>query len=250
MEECSSPVAPAMLAKHRPALDAVATDLMKDWSRWSPAEIADSLKISPVLAAQFMRMAYEFPNKTTGRKAIEAYTGVVFRAFGYDTLDSTRQHRADMCIDIISSLYGWLRAGDIVKPYRLDFTPRMAPDGESMANYLKPLVTPLLLDSLSAGGDAEVLDLLPADAARCVDWRCVKKHADVVKIEFRSVADGGKLKTPHSTLLKTLRGRLLREIVCRDIRTASQLALFECGSMYAAPGSDPLSGIITMLCTV
>lgn len=250
MEECTAPVAPALLAEHRPALDGVATALMRDWSRWSPADIAQALKISPALAARFARMAYEFPNKTTGGKAIEAYTGVVFKAFGYGSLDPELQMRADRSIDIISSLYGWLRADDIVKPYRLDFSPRMAPDGISMASYWKPLVTPLLIRSMLGVAEEELLDLMPADAAACLDWKALRCHVRVVKVEFRSVADGGKLKTPHSTLLKTLRGQLLREIVVRDIRAASQLASFECDTMYAAPDSDPHSGSITMLCTV
>lgn len=250
MEECAAPVESAMLAEHRPALDRVATALMHGWSQWSPADIAQALKISPALAARFVRMAYEFPNKTTGGKAIEAYTGVVFKAFGYGRLDPELQMRADRTIDIISSLYGWLRADDIVKPYRLDFTPRMAPDGSSMANYWKPLITPLLIDSMLGVAEEELLDLMPADAASCLDWKALRRHVRVVKVEFRSVADGGKLKTPHSTLLKTLRGQLLREIIVCNIRTASQLVSFECDKMYAAPGSDPHSGSITMLCSV
>lgn len=248
MAECSTPVNTGQLKRHRPELDSIATLLMKDWGKWTVEEIADRLKISLSLASSFKRMAYEFPNKTTGSKAIEAFTGVVFRALDYVSLSEGEQKRADKTVNIISSLYGWLRGDDIVKPYRLDFTTRVAPTGDSMAGYFKPLITPMLLESMEAGGENEILDLMPGDAEKCLDWRWIKRSAKVVKVEFRSVADGGSLQTPHATLLKTLRGQLLRDIIRKDISSISRLLGYESETMYADPDSDPSSGKLTLLC--
>ena len=148
MAECATPVSTGQLKRHRPELDSIATLLMKDWSKWTIEEIADRLRISLSLAAAFKRMAYEFPNKTTGSNAIEAFIGVVFRALDYASLTEGEQKRAEETVNIISSLYGWLRGDDIVKPYRLDFTTRMAPTRETMARYWRPLITPMLLESI------------------------------------------------------------------------------------------------------
>lgn len=220
---------------------------MKSWGEWSVDEIAYALRISSSLAAEFKRRAYEFPNKATGCKALEAYTGVVFKALDYASLTQEEKTGADKNIEIVSSLYGLLRGSDIVKPYRLDYTTRIAPDGGSMAGYWKPLITPILMETMAADGEDEILDLLPADAAKCLDWRWIKRSAKVVKVDFRSIEDGGTLKTPHSTLLKTLRGRLLRDIVQNDIRTFSDLMGYQSSTMCVDPDSEPSSGQIKIL---
>lgn len=247
MGECTALTEADELRQHRPELDSIATSFMKSWGEWSADEIADALKISHPLAAEFKRMAYEFPNKATGSKALEAYTGVVFKAFGYASLTDDGKKRADREAVIVSSLYGLLRGDDIVKPYRLDYTTRMSPTGETMAGYWKPLITPILLKSMAAAGEDEILDLMPADAAKCLDWRWIKRAARVVKVDFRSIATGGALKTPHSTMLKTLRGRLLRDIVQNDIHTIADLMSYESPTMCIDPYSDPTSGKITIL---
>lgn len=250
MTHCDGLITPAVLAARRPCLDPVATTLMESWSQWSPSAIASALKVSPAIAADFMTMAYEFPNKTLGSKAIEAFTGVVFKALDYGSLSPDEKTRADRMVNIISSVYGWLRSDDIVKRYRLDYTARMAPSNETMARYWRPVVTPLLADSLRCTGDNEIVDLLPADAAKCIDWSKIKHLARVVKVDFKSVADGGRLKTPHSTLLKTLRGRLLREILHKNIGTIGQLFTLTSSTMWVDPESDPDSGTLTILVAI
>lgn len=247
MEPCREMVEPGVLALHRPYLDSLVTTLMKGWSQWKVDDIAQALGISGALAASFLRMAYDFPDKTTGCKALEAFTGVVFKALDYSSLTADERHRADSRIDIISSAYGWLRGGDIIKPYRLDYASRMAPGDLSMAAYWKPVITSLLLDSMQKDGEEMMLDLLPAEAAKCLDWRIIRRQVNVIKVTFRSLKAGGSVKTPHATLLKTLRGKLLREIIHRDIRSVTALAALETDTMYVDPDSDPASGTLTIL---
>ena len=248
MRGCDTPVQSETYRLHRPELDTIATHFMRDWCKWPLDEISSAFKISASLAAEVKRMAYEFPNKATGCKALESFTGVVFKALDYSSLSDQHKQVADSSVNIISSLYGLLRGDDIVKPYRLDYTTRVAPTGEAMSAYWKRIITPMLLDSMRHCGETEILDLMPADAAKCLDWRMIKRETRVVKVDFRSIHDGGTLKTPHSTLLKTLRGRLLRDIIESDIRTADELAGYQSPSMYASPDSDPASGKITILC--
>lgn len=248
MRECDSLVDNDIYRLHRPELDTIASHLMREWCEWPVAEIASAFRVSSSLAAEVKRMAYEFPNKSTGCKALEAYTGVVFKALDYASLNDAQKQVSDSGVCVISSLYGLLRGDDIVKPYRLDYTTRVAPTGEAMSAYWKSIITPMLLDPMRDCGETEILDLMPADASKCLDWRMIKREARVVKVDFRSVHDGGTLKTPHSTLLKTLRGRLLRDIIERDIRTTSALASYHAPGMYASPDSNPISGKITILC--
>lgn len=239
-------VSPEEYRQHHPGLDSIATLFMKKWSELPLGEVASVLKVSNAMAAAFKRMAYDFSYKETGCKAIEAFTGVVFRAFDYASLSHDRQRYADRSIDIVSSLYGLLKSDDIVKPYRLDFNTRIAPAGETMAKYWKPLITPMLIDSLRDSGEKEVLDLLPSEAAKCINWQWVKSEMQVIKVDFKSAADGGTLKTPHATELKRFRGHLLREIIQNEIKSFKELLALESYLMCIDPESDPNSGKITV----
>lgn len=236
------------MMQHTPMFDSTANSIMAQCSECTIDEIVDRLNISLSLATGIKRMAYEFPNKATGCKALAAFTGVVFKALKYASLSTHQQARADKAVNIISSIYGWLRGDDIVKPYRLDYTARIAPTGQPMNAYWKSIITPALLHTMSNDNEHEILDLLPTDASKCLDWTCIKSTANVVKVDFRSISDGGKLTTPHATLLKTMRGCLLRDIVINEIQTIEQLMHYESPTMMVDPQSDPSEGKITMLC--
>lgn len=247
MAEQELPISTEDYMHHHPRLDSIATLFMKKWSEWPLGEIAAVLKVSNSMAAAFKRMAYNFSYKETGLKALDAFTGVVYHEFDYGSLSSGQQKYADSSIEIISSLYGLLRGDDIVKSYRLDFNTLIAPTRETMAKYWKPLITPMLLESMRPSRDKEVLDLLPSEAAKCLNWQWIKRETRVLKVDFKSIADGGSLKTPHSTLLKKFRGNLLREIVQNEIKSFEELLAFKSDSIYIDPETEPISGKITIL---
>lgn len=203
--------------RHHPVGEGIADGVMADIACMSIPEIMKEVKLSGVMAGKLLRMAYEFPNKSSGLKAIEAYTGVVFKAFDFQTLSADRQDYAIQRIAIISSLYGWLRPDDYIKPYRLDYTTRIAPDGRPLADYWRKDVTINLVRHIQAHGETDILDLLPADAARSVDRKLVKRFAKIWKVDFKELTPGGAYKTPNANRLKTLRGMLLREIVKQNI---------------------------------
>lgn len=223
MTACADPVQPQVYAAARPALEAMADDIMHSLRGATAAELSRDARLSPGLASALVRMVYDFSNKSTGGTAIRAYSGVVFKALDYATLPPAAQADLGRRVRIISSLYGWLRPDDIIKPYRLDFTTRLAPDDRPMAAYLRDAVTDCLLAELQASGCADVLDLLPADAARCIDWKRVASAARVWKAEFREPSPDGTLRTPNAGRLKTLRGRLLRHIVTEAITSPDAL---------------------------
>ena len=236
MAACDGSVTPEQYALHRPALDTQAGSIMESLRGMNAGELAAAVKRSLPMARRLVRMIYDFPDKRLGGEAIEAFTGVVFRAFGYRSLDDDARRRACGHVRIVSSLYGWLRPDDIVKPYRFDFTTALAPGGRNFAAYWREYVTGCLLDELEACGATEVLNLLPGDAARCIDWKRVGAAATVWKADFREAVAGETFRTPNSNRLKTLRGELLRQIVCDGISSAGQL-MTAVGDNYIGEGS-------------
>ncbi len=223
MTACDRPVAADASAAHRPAGEASADAIMATVRDSDATQLAATTKLSAAMVRRLREMAYEFPNKALGSPAIEAYTGVVFKAFAYPTLDAVC--RADACrrVRIISSLYGWLRPDDIIKAYRLDFTTPIAPGGKSLAAYRREEVTAQLVATLKESGEDLILNLLPGDAAKLIDWRQIAPIADTVKADFVEVLPGGATRTPNSNRLKTLRGKLLRQIVTDSIDSRDAL---------------------------
>lgn len=226
MSDRELPVTPELYATHTPDGEVVADEVMATVAALSVSDIADAIKISHKMAAKVAVMAYEFPNKGLGLRAIDAYTGVVFKNLSFPTLPDAARIRTMERVRIISSLYGWLRPDDYVKPYRFDYTTPLAPEDRSFCSYWRRDVTVSLVRDLRQTGETDVLDLLPADASKCVDWKLVKNFAKVWKVDFKDILDGNNVRTPHAGRLKALRGRLLRNILTQDLKTPEDLRTF------------------------
>lgn len=249
MTQCDTPISADTYAAHCPTLETYADNIMASLGDMSAAELTTAVKISQTMARRLVEMVYDFGNKTSGAAAIEAFTGVVFRALSYKTLDSCAQRHICGNVRIISSLYGWLRPDDIVKAYRLDFsTPLAPPDNKTFKSYWRPYVTGCLLRYIEKNACQEVLDLLPAEAAQCIDWRQVRQKASVYKVEFRELTDGSHTRTPNAGRLKTLRGELLRQIATEGITTANGL-LNLTGQNYISEAEPSPSGTIIFTTT-
>lgn len=223
MADREMPVSHETYETNRPVGETQADEIMARVATLSALDIAELIKISLPFAGKVSRMAYEFPNKSVGIKAMEAYTGVVFKAFDYLSLSQIEKERTENNVRIISSLYGWLRPDDFIKPYRFDFATPIAPDDISLAAYWRKDVTIQLVRYLQECGEASILNLLPSDAAKCIDWKLVKRFAKVWKIDFKTPKDGSGWCTPHAGKLKALRGELLRNIITSDISNPSEL---------------------------
>lgn len=206
-----------------PVFEREADEIMNSLREKTPAEIADAVRISGALASRACNMIYDFPDKSIGMKAIEAYTGVVYKALDYESFSEDETNWAVGKIGIISSLYGYLGPNDIVKPYRLDFTTRLAPGNISFSAYWRKKLTEYIIHTLQSSGQTEVLDLMPADAAKCLDFKRLSTLARIIKVDFKELLPGGTMRTPRANHLKTLRGQLLRLIVANRIESSEDL---------------------------
>lgn len=280
MTACAESVSPEEYKLHLPTGEVGADEIMANIAGLNAAELASMAKFSGAMAVKALRMAYEFPNKSLGAKAIEAFTGVVFKAFDYSSLDEGEREIAGESVRLISSLYGWLRPDDIIKAYRLDFNTALAPgdkplpaDGfypldsdtpflatghsaldsdthfsatghpalafdKPMWSFWKRDVTISLVKEIKERNGEAVLNLLPGDAAKMIDWKLVKNFAKVWKVDFKELSDGGEWKTPTANRLKELRGHLLREIVTRKLDSPRDLLALDTDRLLALGTPD------------
>lgn len=222
-------------AECRPLFDGIANAIMDSLRDRTPEQLAAEAGITLRLAASLRRMIYEFPNKSIGFRAIEAFTGVVFRQLRLAEYDGAQREFLRDNVRIVSSLYGWLRPDDIIKPYRFDFKSHVAPLGETLMKYWKKDVTIALAQELRAKGDTVIIDLLPSDAAKCVDWKLIKRFANVYKVDFKMYDGTDAMKTPNAGRLKELRGRLLDLIVRNGLSSLADIATLESPDFMSDP---------------
>ena len=223
MDDREIPIDHEIYELNKPVGEEEAAEIMSRVASLNSYEIAEIVKISLPMASKLSRMAYEFPNKLIGIKAIESFTGVVFKAFDYNSLSTVEKQRASDNVRIISSLYGWLRPNDVIKPYRFDFTTPIAMDDKTLYSFWRKNVTIELVRYLKERGETSILNLLPADAAKCIDWKLVKNFAKVWKVDFKEPKDGSGWRTPNAGKLKSFRGNLLRDIITQDIESPTEL---------------------------
>ena len=213
--------------RNKPALEELADDSMNFISSLSTIDISNILGISNQLASKVATLAYDFPNKSIGYKTLYAFTGEAYRALQSSTLSNVAKEKAANDLRIISSLYGFLTPENIIKPYRLEFNKNCAPGNLNMAKFLKPKVTVEFVRYLKETHQNEIINLLPADADLCMDWKIIKAFAKVYKVCFKEIAPGGTFKTPLAKKLKESRGLMCREILENNINSFNQLITFE-----------------------
>lgn len=240
----------ALYQAHRPMFEEKADAIMEDLKDLSAGELASILGLSATLARKMQKSVYEFGYKSMGMEAIEAFTGVVFKALDYPSLDAKAKERCNRNVRIISSLYGWLRPDDVVKPYRLDFTTRpeegIAAE-KSLNLFWRQDVTKALVRLVQEENETEILNLLPADAAKCIDWKLAKRFAKVWKVDFSEVKEGGVMKTPSAGRLKELRGKLLRQILEEGVKDAKGVMSLA-GPAYVCEGNTVYPDHLQFLC--
>ena len=245
-----SDVTPQEYEAHKPVGETLADEIMATLKELPVNELVEQTGLSSTLAVKMKKMAYEFAFKATGNAAITSYTGVVFKALDYASLDAEARQRCNEEVGLISSLYGWLRPDDIIKPYRLDFNskPEGNPvEGKALNAFWKADVTKQIVKTIQSQGITEILNLLPSDASKCVDWKLVKRFAKVWKVDFQEMQEGGKLKTPTANRLKTLRGTLLRQILEEDIRD-SRGVMHTVSPHYVCEGTPVYPDHLQFLC--
>lgn len=209
----TGPVDPDILKAHTPFFQNEANDIAYALSQLGINEIVEKFKMTPTLAQKAVRLAYDFPYKEMSDEAIKLFSGEVFRAIDFPTLSDDVKNKFYNNVRIISSLYGMLRPDDYIKPYRLEFKAPIGHDSSPLTKFWKKKVTILLGKEIKESGDNVILNLLPGDAATCIDFKLIKAFAKVIKPDFRILTKDGIVRNPYTGELKAARGALLTEIL-------------------------------------
>ena len=241
-------IEPPVFLDHKPILEEMADSIMEYMVNLAPSKIAEILGISNQLAIKAHSLAYDFPNKLMGCRALYAFTGEAYRGLDVKTMGESAIINANNNLRIISSLYGILRPSDIIKPYRCEFNKNIGPLQQAPIKIFKPKVTVDLVNSIKDNKIKDVINLLPGDADKCIDWKVIRAFSKVHKICFQTITHEGKLKTPVTGRLKELRGIMARTIFEEGISSFSDLTQIKSNHFIFSP-EDSKPGLPVFITT-
>ena len=232
---------PSVFDQHTPVFEEVADAIMANIEQLSPGDISEILGVSHQLAIKSRSLAYDFPHKLTGYQALYGFTGEAFKGLDATSLSEDGVNNAFQDLKFVSSVYGWLNASDIIKPYRCEFNKPIAPGRKTPIEVFKPKNTVELVKEIKERKIQDVINLLPGDADKCIDWKIARAFAKVHKVCFRVLTPDGNLKTPLTHRLKELRGLMARTILNENIQSFKELTEIESDHFVFSPvDSKPL----------
>ncbi len=203
---------PSLTATRSAVLDAVAATSAGD-------DALARLGVGASLAAEVERNTRLRSLPAVAASAV--YTGVLYDALGWATLSAGAKRRAASRLVVVSALWGALRPGDRVPPYRLSMDadlPGLGPLARLWRGVLDPELT------AAAGPAGLVVDCRSATYAQA--WSPSPELAGRT-VAVRVLRDGPQGRTVVSHLAKHTRGEVTRHLLeaATDPRTPAALAL-------------------------
>ncbi len=132
--------------------------------------------------------------------------GVMYAAMDFANLPTGAQRRLLENGVILSGLFGLLRPDDLIPNYQLGMEASL-PDVGPVADYWRPIISPMLNESLE---DRWVWDLLPEVHRNA--WTDEHKYTARVEVQFERVEDGERVPITGEDL-EVQRGQFVNFIV-------------------------------------
>ncbi len=171
--------------------------------------------------------------------AIYRYTGVMYDAIDYDSLEEHAAKAFNRTVVVMSGLFGMVRVGNMIPAYKLKMGATIMRK-KTCAAVWKPLNS----KALTADGKRGVIwDLLPLEHSAAWDPDSVP-HEARFKAKFVERGAGGQLKTV-THLSKLLKGSLVRHLVSNIGAAGSKEAALELVAGFEHPEGYVLDPMLT-----
>ncbi|HEY5834366.1 peroxide stress protein YaaA [Streptomyces sp.] len=181
---------------------------------------AEVLGLSPGLRGEVAKNAALRTAATL--PASRLYTGVLYDALDLATLSPSARRRAQQSVLVFSGLWGAVRLGDRIPPYRCSMAVRL-PGAGGLAAYWKPFMDAVLPE---AAGTGLVLDL--RSSAYASAWKPrpdLARRTATVRVLHVTTVNGTEKRTVVSHFNKATKGRLLRALLESSARPKTPAAL-------------------------
>jgi len=228
-----------------PCFLAEAQGLVKALQGLSEAALSELLSLSPKLTTATMAKyaAWRLPLAAPrARPALLAYAGDLYEGLAAQTLNARDLAFAQKRLRILSGLYGLLRPLDLILPYRLEMSTRLAtPEAKDLQGFWRKRLThgliTLMHHETGRGRPGILLNLLSEEFARAIDFRQVSGR--VITPVFQE-GKGGRFKVV-SFYAKRARGMMARYALQHRLDSPEGLQGFaEGGYQFDAAASTEL----------
>lgn len=158
------------------------------------------------------------------KQAVLLYDGEVFRGLNAKTFTVNDFEYAQQHLRLLSGLYGVLRPLDLIQPYRLEVSSKLAnPLGKDLYSFWSKRVTTSIVETLKSSGRPQVIvNLLSGEYYKTLDLK--NKNISVIDIEFYEYKND-KLKQ-IVIYTKKARGLMARYIIKNRIEDLEDLKGF------------------------
>ncbi|MEX0895494.1 MAG: YaaA family protein [Patescibacteria group bacterium] len=202
--------------------------LVKTLSKLDKAELAKTLSVSATLAKRNYQ-AYQTWTMThslkTAKPALLAYTGDVYQQLSAALYTEHQQRYAQDNLRIVTGLYGYLRAYDLIRPYRLEMKTKIHHSGDQvrMSDFWRTRITKRVQKELQADEQPLLINLASQEYTAAVDFE--KIDQPYYSITFQQVKSGQPPKV-IGLLAKRARGMMLEYLIRNGCTTLEEVKRF------------------------
>lgn len=167
-------------------------------------------------AVAWNRRAFEAP----ALPARDVYTGVMYEAIGFPSLKATERKLFDKNTLIVSALFGLLRPGDLIPPYKLKMGASIGGRVGKPVSFWRRPVSEILRREVRG---KVVWDFLPDQHRRVWDSTGEFQARHQVKFVKRIIRSGVAEYKTISHHAKSLKGALIRHLLSRNATEPADL---------------------------
>lgn len=211
----------------QPEFMAQANELVELLRQFSPAEIASLMHVSDKLAVlnaeRFASWVSESPIENA-KQAVLAFTGDVYQGVGASTLNDNQLVYMQKHVRILSGLYGVLRPLDLMQPYRLEMSTKLAnARGRDLYAFWNSTISEAIEADLKQQAQPVLVNLASEEYFKAL--KPVMPYAPIITPVFQDWSSG-KYKVV-SFRAKKARGLMVRYAAVNQIQDVVALKHFD-----------------------
>lgn len=213
-----------------PAFLQEATKFVKLLAQMNKSKLEKTLSISSTLAERNVQAYKDWtPTHTarTAKPALLAYTGDVYQQLSAHLYTKHQQTYAQESVRILTGLYGYLRAYDLIRPYRLEMKTKLPIESDKKPTLLSAFwqekVTKQLGKELAIDQSPVVINLASQEYSAAIDWQQLKHP--FYHITFQQIK-GKEQPKVIGILAKRARGRMLDNLIRNQVTTLEGVKQF------------------------
>ena len=232
----SAPDFPASVKLSKPQFIADATALAHQLAKLNEKQLGKLMEISPKLAALNVARYAEFA--PGAYPAAWMFRGDVYDGLDIDTLPKKALPALAARLRILSGLYGVLRPGDAMHPYRLEMgTALKTVKGKDLYAYWGSRIAKALNEAAAEANTDVLLNLASIEYASAIDRKALQPRW--VDVQFKE-RKGSKLSVV-SFFAKKARGTMARWVIETGAQLQDLPKFKEDGYRFARELSDSAS---------